>query len=165
MRQNDSLREAARQADGKFGKQQHAEAEVQLPRARQNRGRKSGAVILGISAILASAVLTGCSPSGDVIDADYAQSCQDKTTKQRVEDDKCSDQGRSSGHYGWYFLPMGSSGNTTSRSLPAVGAPLSGGVDSIPSGSSAKSGFSSKGSTAVSRGGFGGSVKGGSIGG
>jgi hypothetical protein len=162
---NDLRREAARRADGKFGPHQRAEPAITLPRAPRNRTRKSAAVILGISAVLASAVLTGCSPDGSVIDADYAQSCKDKTTNQRVEDDKCSDQGRSSGHYGWYFLPMGNSGSTTSRSLPAVGAPLSGGVDSIPSGATAKSGISSKGSSAVSRGGFGGSVKSGSIGG
>jgi hypothetical protein len=162
---NDSNREAARQADGKFGPQLHAEAQIALPRVPRSRGRKSAAVILGISAILASAVLTGCSPDGNVIDADYAKTCQDKTSKQRVEDDKCSDQGRSSGHYGWYFLPMGSSGSTTSRSVPGVGSALSGGTESIPSGATSKSGISSKGSTSVSRGGFGGSVKGGSIGG
>lgn len=166
MHQNkDASREASRQADGKFGPQLPAEPEILLPRVPGSRGRKSAAVILGVSAILASAVLTGCAPDGSVIDADYAQTCQDKTTKQRVEDDKCSDQGRSSGHYGWYFLPMGNSGSTTSRSIPAVGAPLSGGVDSIPSGATAKSGVSSKGSTAVSRGGFGGTAKGGSTGG
>jgi hypothetical protein len=162
---NDSRREAARQADGKFGAQLHAEPEVQLPRARRSRSRKSGAVILGISAVLASAVLTGCSPSGDVIDADYAQTCQDKTTKQRVEDEKCSDKGRSSGHYGWYFLPMGNSGSTSSRYLPSVGAPLAGGVDSIPPGATSKSGTPAKGATSVSRGGFGGTAKGGSTGG
>lgn len=165
MHTNNSRREAARQADGKFGFQPHTEADIQLPKTQRAGRRKSGAVVLGISALLASAVLTGCSPDGDVIDADYAQSCKDKTTNQRVEDEKCSDRGRSSGHYGWYFLPMGNSGSTAARSLPAVGAPLSGGVDSIPSGATAKSGISSKGSSAVSRGGFGGSVKGGSIGG
>ncbi|WP_227471703.1 tRNA-dihydrouridine synthase [Paenarthrobacter sp. YJN-5] len=136
-----------------------------LPREAATGGRSSGNVILGISAVLASAVLTGCAPGGSVIDADYAQTCQDKATQQRVEDDKCSDQGRSSGHYGWYFLPMGSSGSADSRSIPAVGAPLTGGTDSIPSGATAKSGVSSKGSTGVSRGGFGGTAKGGSTGG
>lgn len=121
--------------------------------------------MLGISAVLASAVLTGCTPDGNVIDADYAQTCQDKTNQQRVEDSKCSDQGRSSGHYGWYFLPMGSSGSTATRSIPGVGSTLSGGTESIPSGSTAKSGISSKGSTSVSRGGFGSSVGGGHAGG
>ncbi|WP_422759029.1 tRNA-dihydrouridine synthase [Paenarthrobacter sp. C1] len=131
-----------------------------LPREAATRGRRSGVVILGVSAVMASAVLTGCSPDGSVIDADYAQTCQDKATQQRVEDDKCSDQGRSSRHYGWYFLPMGSSGSTDSRSIPEVGAPLSGGTDSIPPGATAKSGVATKGPTSVSRGGFGGSAKG-----
>lgn len=162
---NEASREAAPEADGKFGAQLHAEPAVALPKPGRARGRKSTAVILGISGILASAVLTGCSPDGSVIDADYAQTCQDRTTQQRVEDEKCSDQGRSSGHYGWYFLPMGSSGNTTPRSIPAVGAPLAGGVTSIPQGATSRSGVSSKGSTAVSRGGFGGTAKGGSTGG
>lgn len=163
---NDSRREAAGQTDGKFGSLVHSEAEeVRLSRTRRSRGRKSTAVILGVSALLASAVLTGCSPDGDVIDADYAQTCQDKTTKQRVEDDKCSDQGRSSGHYGWYFLNMGSRGSNSSRNVPAVGAPLTGGVDSIKSGATSKSGVSSKGTNSVSRGGFGGTAKGGSTGG
>lgn len=161
----DSRREAARQADGKFGVQQLAEPQITLMATNRNRGRKSAAVVLGISGILASAVLTGCTPGGDVIDADYAQVCQEKTTQQRVEDDKCSDQGRSSGHYGWYFLPMGNSGSNTPRSIPAVGSPLAGGVTSVPQGASTRSGTPSKGSTAVSRGGFGGTAKGGSAGG
>lgn len=158
----DTRREAARMADGKFGPQLHAEPEVQLPVRGNTRSRKSAAVVLGISGILASAVLTGCTPGGDVIDADYAQVCQEKTTQQRVEDDKCSDQGRSSGHYGWYFLHMGNSGSTSARSVPAVGAPLTGGATSIPQSATSKSGVTSKGSTAVSRGGFGGTAKGGS---
>ncbi|GAA4034178.1 hypothetical protein GCM10023063_17680 [Arthrobacter methylotrophus] len=161
MHQNDSRREAARQADGRFGFQPHAEADVHLPAPRRSGHRKSGAVVLGISALLASAVLTGCSPSGDVIDADYAKVCQDKTTQQRIDDSKCSDQGRSSGHYGWYFMPMGSAGSSNSRSLPAVGQKVSGGTESVPSGASVKSGVPAQGSTSVSRGGFGSSVGGG----
>jgi hypothetical protein len=159
---NDPRREAARQPNGKFGSQLRAEPEVRLPRSRN---RKSAAVVLGVSAFLASAVLTGCSPNGDVIDADYAQACQNKTTDERAEDEKCSEEGRSSGHYGWYFLPMGSSGSSSSRALPAVGARLAGGVTSIPAEATAKSGIPSKGATSVSRGGFGGSAKGGSTGG
>lgn len=89
-----------------------------------------------------------------MIDADYAQACQNKTTDERAEDEKCSEEGRSSGHYGWYFLPMGSSGSSSSRALPAVGARLAGGVTSIPAEATAKSGIPSKGATSVSRGGF-----------
>lgn len=122
--------------------------------------RRNTTLTLGISGILASALLTGCDTNGDVIDADYAQVCKDNKTNERVEDDKCSDQGRSSGYYGWYFYGMGAPGSTTPRSLPAVGAPLSGGVTTLPPGSTAKSGVSSKGHTAVARGGFGGSTGG-----
>lgn len=161
MHPNDSRREASRRADGKFGFQPHTEADIHLPKPPRSGHRKSGAVALGISALLASAVLTGCAPDGSVIDADYAQVCQDKTNQQRVEDSKCSDQGRSSGHYGWYFMPMGSQGSTTTRSIPGVGSALSGGTDSVPSGSTAKSGVAAKGTTSVSRGGFGASVGGG----
>ncbi|KIA72685.1 hypothetical protein ANMWB30_24530 [Arthrobacter sp. MWB30] len=110
-------------------------------------------------------MLTGCTPDGDVIDADYAQLCQDTKTQERVDDSKCSDEGRSGGYYGWYFLPMGSSGSTTARSIPAVGSKLTDGVTSIPEGASSKAGAPAKGSSAVSRGGFGGSAKGGSTGG
>jgi hypothetical protein len=114
---------------------------------------------LGVTAILASALLTGCTPSGDVIDADYAKVCRDSKTQQRTDDKNCnSESGRSGGAYGWYFLPMGSS----NRSVPGVGQSLSGGTTSIPSNATSKSGVPSKGSSAVSRGGFGGSAKGGS---
>lgn len=124
------------------------------------RNRRSAALTLGVSGFLASALLTGCSPDGTVIDADYAQVCKDRQTNQRAEDSNCSDEGRSSGYYGWYFYGMGGSGSTSQRSIPAVGAPLIGGVDTLPPGATSKSGVASKGSTAVSRGGFGGSVKG-----
>jgi hypothetical protein len=128
---------------------------------KPERLRRNASLALGVTSILASALLTGCTPSGDVIDADYAKVCRDNQTQQRSEDTNCnSESGRSGGHYGWYFLPMG--GSNSSRSLPGVGQSLSGGVDSIPSGATSKSGVASKGSSAVSRGGFGGSAKGGS---
>lgn len=127
--------------------------------------RKSTAVVLGVSAFLASAVLTGCSPEGDVIDADYAQVCQDRTTQERVADDRCSDQGRASGLYGWYFFANGPAGSTEKRTIPHVGAPLSGGVTSIPQGMTSKPGIPSKGSSTVTRGGLGTTAKGSSIGG
>lgn len=123
--------------------------------------RRNASLGLGVTSVLASALLTGCTPGGDVIDADYAQVCRDNQTQQRTEDTNCnSSSGRSGGSYGWYFLPMGNSGSTSHRSIPAVGQPLAGGVTSIPPSATAKSGVSSKGSTSVSRGGFGGSAKG-----
>ena len=116
---------------------------------------------LGLSGLLASVLLTGCTPSGDVVDADYAQVCEDRKTNSRVEDDKCSDQGRTSGAYGWYFFNMNSG---ATNNVPPVGSRLTGGSATAPSSGSVKSGIPSKGGT-VSRGGFGGSAKGGSSGG
>lgn len=124
------------------------------------RRRKSGALSLGIAGILASALLTGCTPDGTEIDADYAQMCRDQDTEVRVEDTNCSDQGRAGGHYGWYFYQLGNSTQT----LPAVGQKATGGVTQVPAGKSAKPGVTSKGGT-ISRGGFGTSAKGGGMGG
>lgn len=153
------MMEPVRQAP-KVGEQRYMDRdEAQGGLARR---RRSDAVVLGVTAVLASAMLTGCGPDGDVIDADYAQVCQDRTTEQRVEDEKCSEEGRSSGHFGWYFFPMGSKGSNTSRSIPGVGERLSGGVTSVPAGATAKTGVPADGSSSVTRGGFGSSVKGGS---
>lgn len=131
----------------------------------KNQQRQSSTVALGVSALLASAVLTGCTPDGNVIDADYAQLCQDKKTQERVDDSKCSEAGRGGSYYGWYFLPMGAADSGSTRSIPAVGSKLSGGATTIPQGATAKTGAPVKGSGTVSRGGFGGSAKGGSSGG
>lgn len=123
------------------------------------RRRKTAALTLGVTALLTSAMLTGCDPSGNEIDADYAQVCRETSSEIRAEDSKCSEEGRSGGYYGWYFYSTSS--NPT---IPAVGSKLSGGTATAPSSGTVKSGVSSKGSV-VSRGGFGGSVKGGSSGG
>lgn len=134
------------------------------PNSQPEKLRRNASLTLGVTAVLASALLTGCAPNGDVIDADYAKVCRDNSTQQRTDDTNCnSSSGRGGGHYGWYFLPMN---NSSSRSVPGVGQALSGGTDSIPSTSSSKSGITSKGLPSVSRGGFGGSAKGGtSVGG
>jgi hypothetical protein len=114
--------------------------------------RKSRKLALTVTGLLASAMMTGCTPGGDVIDADYAQICKDNRNETRVEDNHCSQEGRSGGYYGWYFYQSGST-------VPGVGSPARGGVTSIPGGTTAKSGTPSKGGT-VSRGGFGNSAKG-----
>ena len=129
-----------------------------------NHTRRTGSVALGVTALLASALLTGCTPSGDVIDEDYAQVCQDRTTQERVEDSKCSEAGRSSGAFGWYFLPLIINNSSRSTVIPRVGSRVSGGITSIPSGTTARSGFASDGQS-VTRGGFGSSVKSGGSGG
>ncbi|WP_247826571.1 tRNA-dihydrouridine synthase [Arthrobacter antioxidans] len=129
-----------------------------------NHTRRTGSLALGVTALLASALLTGCTPSGDVIDEDYAQVCQDRTTQERVEDSKCSEEGRSSSHFGWYFLPMVLNSSGSSTVIPRVGGKVSGGTTSIPSGTTARNGFAGDGQS-VTRGGFGSSVKSGGNGG
>jgi uncharacterized protein YgiB involved in biofilm formation len=115
--------------------------------------RKSRSLSLGVAGLLASAMMTGCAPSGEVIDADYAQVCQDKKTETRVEDNHCSEEGRSGGYYGWYFYQSGA------NSIPAVGTKLTGGSATVPAAGKSVKSAPSKGGT-VSRGGFGTSAKG-----
>ena len=94
---------------------------------------------------------------------DYAQVCFNDETGERVEDTKCgnsSSAGRSSALYAWYFYSRGAS-------VPGVGQNRSSYpsfTKTVPTGAKASTGYSSKGGT-VSRGGFGGSSKGGSTGG
>jgi len=103
-------------------------------------------------------MITGCTPSGEVIDADYAKACQDKRTEIRVEDNNCSENGRSGGYYGWYFYQTG--GGT----VPPVGSKMTGGSTTAPAAGKSVAPAPVKGGT-VARGGFGTSAKGGSIGG
>lgn len=118
------------------------------------RRRASRTVTVGVVAALA-ATLTGCGQGTNVSD-DYAQICRDNSTEKRLPDDDCNNHG---GNAHWYYLPLGSS----SRTVPAVGQPATGGSDSIPSGKTAARGISSDGDS-VSRGGFGGSGSDGSHG-
>ncbi len=104
-----------------------------------------------------AASLTGCG-EGAGVNSDYAKICRDNSTQKRLPDDDCNNHG---GHAGWYYLPL--SGSRATK-VPAVGKSVSGGTDTLPAGKSAKSGFSSKGSS-VSKGGFGGSGEHGGFGG
>lgn len=120
------------------------------------RRRASTAVSIGVVAALAAS-LTGCG-QGSGVKEDYAKICRDNSTAKRLPDDDCNNHG---GHAGWYYIPISSSRSTR---IPAVGDDVSGGRSSLPSGSTAKSGISSKG-TSVSKGGFGGSGERGGFGG
>jgi len=120
------------------------------------RRRASRAVSIGVVAALAAS-LTGCG-QGSGVNADYAKICRDNSTQKRLPDDDCNNHG---GHAGWYYLPVSSSRSTR---VPAVGAQASGGTTSLPSGKTAESGLSSRGSS-VSKGGFGGSGEHGGFGG
>ena len=124
---------------------------------------------MAVTSLLASAILTGCSPDGEVIDSEYAKVCQDQTTQERVEDSKCSEEGRHSGHAGWYFLPL------VGR-IPAIGQRLSGGTTTAPRTGTTRTGVNPRGETfrrdstvhrdsTVRRGGFGSSTRHGSFGG
>jgi hypothetical protein len=115
------------------------------------RRQATRAVSLGITAIMAAA-LSGCAASTTEVDADYAKVCRDQATQERVDDDQCNT--RSSPSVGWYFLAL-----SGGRAIPRVGATVSGGTASLPSGAKAQT-VSTKGgdfgkSGTVSRGGFG----------
>jgi hypothetical protein len=125
--------------------------------------RKSAAVALGVTALLAPS-LAACS-GGDDDSVDNQAVCVDEQTQERVPDDQCNEDGSraSSGIGGsaflWYFL-----GTTAGRGFPGIGQRVSGGTFTQPSGSFRRGGVPSAGGN-VPRGGFGGGTKAGSSGG
>ena len=124
--------------------------------------RKSAAVVLGVTALLAPS-LSACSNDDDGVDNQAV--CVDQETQERVPDSECDD-GRSGGGVGaspflWYFLGTAVGG----RGFPAIGQRVpAGGSYNTPSGSYRRGGVPSAGGN-VPRGGFGGGTKGGSSGG
>ncbi|WP_211876807.1 Tat pathway signal protein [Pseudarthrobacter albicanus] len=130
--------------------------------ARKKRSQRRTVVVgLGVTALLAGTI-TAIVASNEA-EPDYAQVCFNDETGERVEDTNCgnsSSAGRSSALYAWYFYSRGAS-------VPGVGQNRSGYpsyTKTVPSGARPSTGYSTKGGT-VSRGGFGGSSKGGSTGG
>jgi len=130
--------------------------------ARKKRSQRRTAVVgLGVTALLAGTITAMVASNED--EADYAQVCFNDDTGERVDDAQCnnsSTDGRSSGIYAWYFYSRGAS-------VPGLGQNRSGYPSysrTVPTGAKASTGYSAKGGT-VSRGGFGGSAKGGSTGG
>jgi hypothetical protein len=130
--------------------------------ARKKRSQRRTVVVgLGVTALLAGTITAMVASSNE--DPEYAQVCFNDQTGERVEDTQCdnsSTDGRSSGIYAWYFYSRGAS-------VPGLGQNRSAYptyTRTIPSGAKASTGYSTKGGT-VSRGGFGGSAKGGSTGG
>lgn len=88
--------------------------------------RASRAVPLGLT-VLAASSLSGCGG-----DPDVAAVCVDPQTQERVDDDQCDDSSTPrdydggsgvGGAFFWYYV-----GTQTSRAIPAVGAPVSGGT-------------------------------------
>lgn len=130
--------------------------------ARKKRSQRRTAVVgLGVTALLAGTITAMVASNED--EADYAQVCFNDDTGERVDDAQCnnsSTDGRSSGIYAWYFYSRGAG-------VPGLGQNRSGYPSysrTVPTGAKASTGYSAKGGT-VSRGGFGGSAKGGSTGG
>ena len=121
--------------------------------------RKSAAVALGITALLAPS-LSACSSDDEV---DNQAVCVDQETQQRVDDSQCDDShggGIGASPFLWYFL-----GTTVGRGFPAIGQRVpAGGSYTTPSGSYRRGGVPAAGGN-VPRGGFGGGVRGGSSGG
>jgi hypothetical protein len=107
--------------------------------------RKSSAVALGVTALLAAA-LTGCSSDDDryereyrydASDADYEAVCVDQTTEERVPEQYCVEDdgtdGTAHGYYGghhthWYYVPRG-------YSYPGIGTKVRGGSYTRPASS------------------------------
>ena len=138
------------------------ERELAGAAARKKRSQRRTVVVgLGVTALLAGTITAMVASNED--EADYAQVCFNDDTGERVEDTQCnnsSTDGRSSGIYAWYFYSRGAS-------VPGVGQNRSGYPSysrTVPTGAKASTGYSPTGGT-VSRGGFGGSSKGGSTGG
>jgi hypothetical protein len=123
--------------------------------------RKSAAVMLGVTALLAPS-LTACSGGGDE-DVDNQAICVDRNTEQRVPDEQCDpDDGPNIGVGGiffWYFLAT-----RGGAFFPAIGQRVSGGTFSPPGGSYRRGGVPTAGGS-VPRGGFGGGTRSGGIGG
>ncbi|WP_115790269.1 Tat pathway signal protein [Arthrobacter silvisoli] len=134
---------------------ERAKRAAEAAHRKKRSQRRTVAVGLGVTALLAGTITAIVASQEN--DADYAQVCFNDQTGERVDDVNCgSSEGRGSGFYAWYFYSRGSS-------VPAVGQNRStypNYTRTMPSGAKASTGYSTKGGT-VSRGGFGGSSKGG----
>lgn len=151
--QDGSLREPPAVVDP-FARE-HAKRAAEAAHRKKRSQRRTVVVGLGVTALLAGTITAIVASQEN--DADYAQVCFNDATGERVEDANCgSSEGRSSGIYAWYFYSRGSN-------VPAVGHNRSAYPNftrTVPSGAKTSTGYSTKGGT-VSRGGFGGSSKGG----
>ncbi len=144
------------------------------------RRRRSQAVALGVTAVLAAASLTACGSGDD--DPQYAGVCVDQQTGERLEDEQCRcvdpennqardddqcRQHRTGSHVSWYFIPFG-------LAAARIGQRVSGGSYAPPQDRSYVAGGVARGGgtisksntssgTKISRGGFG--SRGGAVGG
>jgi hypothetical protein len=141
-----------------FARERERQAREMATRKKRSQ-RRTVMVGLGVTALLAGTITAIVASNED--EPEYAQVCFNDETGERVADAQCnSSAGRSGALYAWYFYSRGAS-------VPAVGQNRSTAPNftrTVPSGAKAATGYSTKGGT-VSRGGFGGSSKGGSTGG
>ena len=130
---------------------------------RSRLRRRSASVTLGMTAVLATALLgcggpdeqsSGGQYSGDEDDG-YGAVCVEEETQLRVDDDRCDDD-YGNGALAWYYLPLG-------FRVGGVGQRVTGGSFAVPPGAQVSRGGVPREGGIVSRGGFGG--KSGSFGG
>ena len=122
--------------------------------------RKSAAVVLGVTALLAPS-LAACGSDDD--EAENQAICVDRDTETRVDDERCNPDDQANvgvgGLFFWYFLAT-----RGGAFFPPVGGRVSGGTFTPPSGSVARGGVPRAGGN-VPRGGFGGGTRSGTSGG
>jgi hypothetical protein len=116
--------------------------------------RKSAAVVLGVTALLAPS-LAAC---GSNDEADNQAICVNKDTQERVDDNQCDPHDESNGIgvgglFFWYFVAT-----RGGAFFPPIGGRVSGGTFSVPSGTSVRGGVPKAGGN-VPRGGFGGGTR------
>jgi hypothetical protein len=121
--------------------------------------RKSAAVVLGVTALLAPS-LAACTTEDE---SENQAVCVDRTTEERVSDSQCDPDDRANvgvgGIFFWYFLAT-----RGGAFFPAVGQRVSGGTYTVPRGTYTRGGVPTAGGN-VPRGGFGGGTKAGTSGG
>lgn len=113
-----------------------------------SRRWRSRVLTLSLSGVLAATSLAACG-DGDDDAQEYRGVCVDESTRQRVDDDRCDDDGGRTGGLGWVYLAGG-------LRAPAVGERVSGGTTSPPRGAAVTRGGVPGDGATVSRGGFGG---------
>ena len=123
--------------------------------------RKSAAVVLGVTALLAPS-LAACGSDSDEVDNQAV--CVNKDTNERVDDNQCDPGDQSNGIgvgglFFWYFVATRSG-----AFFPPIGGRVSGGTFTAPSGPVARGGVPKAGGN-VPRGGFGGGTRSGTSGG
>ena len=116
--------------------------------------RKSAAVALGVTALLAPS-LSACGGGDD--ESEHQAICVDRTTEQRVDEERCDPDDEANigvgGVFFWYFLAT-----RAGTFFPAVGQRVSGGTYAVPSGTYTRGGVPRAGGE-VPRGGFGGGTR------